>query len=490
MKKLFLIVFLLILISGCVQQEEQYQEEPTSERTVEVPQYQINPCSPHMKNLTQQADLIFHNGTVLTIDSNFSLTQAVAVKDKRILATDCNENILSLRGNETKVINLGGKALLPGFIDGHQHLIFSSLIEDRFDGVQDIALSNGYTSIAEMGVNPMEIEEMLQIEEDGLLRLRVNVFENYNLGHFDEEGKPAVMYHLDSWYLKNDPILDHDRMLRIPGVKIFADGAGLPERGCPALIEPYPETARSKTFYESCRSEYGDLYFSQDELNQIVAKVHDRGYRAAFHAMGDRAIDTVINAIEFALDGEPNELHRHQIQHNSLIGPDLLKRYAELDILAALRGYFKTCGLESYIDYYGPERYQWAANRYALVPLGVHVYLETDSGYINPMINLYGLVTRQYVNEDGSVCKPEPWVAKHQISIEEALRIMTIEPAYAVSQEDVLGTLEAGKFADIVILSENPLEVDPDEIKDIEVWMTMVGGKTEYCAEGHENLCP
>jgi len=201
--------------------------------------------------------------------------------------------------------------------------------------------------------------------------------------------------------------------------------------------------------------------------------------------MGDQAIENVINAIEFALDGEPNELYRHQIQHNSLIRPDLLKRYVALDILASVRGYIPECSLGGYRIHYGPERYKWAANRYALVALGVHVYLETDFTYgANSMLHLYGLVTQPWV------CSPEDRDAKHPISVEQALRIMTIEPAYAVFQEDVLGSLEAGKFADIIILSDNPLEVDPNDLKDIEVLMTMVGGKTEYCAPGHANLCP
>jgi len=103
---------------------------------------------------------------------------------------------------------------------------------------------------------------------------------------------------------------------------------------------------------------------------------------------------------------------------------------------------------------------------------------------------LWGLVTRQQLQADGTACQPAPWVAEHQISVEQALRMLTIEPAYAVSQENALGSLKAGKFADMVILSGNPTTVAPDALKDLQVLMTMVGGKMGYCAAGSEALCP
>lgn len=160
-----------------------------------------------------------------------------------------------------------------------------------------------------------------------------------------------------------------------------------------------------------------------------------------------------------------------------------------------MRGYFNTCDQDVY-------RYPWASNRYALPGLGVHAYLETDylwgfdpndntrSQVPNPLVQLYGLVTHQQIHPHGPVCEPDPWVAQHVISVEQALRMMTYEPAYAVSQEDVLGTLEPGKFADLIVLSQNPVTIDPDRLKDLEVWMTMVGGHVEYCKRGHEELCP
>ena len=103
---------------------------------------------------------------------------------------------------------------------------------------------------------------------------------------------------------------------------------------------------------------------------------------------------------------------------------------------------------------------------------------------------LWSLVTREQLLAGGATCEPHAWVAQNQITVEQALRMLTIEPAYAVSQENVLGSLVAGKFADIIILSDNPLTVDPDALKDLDVLMTMVGGKVENCQPGYEALCP
>ncbi|MEE8046468.1 MAG: amidohydrolase family protein, partial [Dehalococcoidia bacterium] len=80
------------------------------------------------------------------------------------------------------------------------------------------------------------------------------------------------------------------------------------------------------------------------------------------------------------------------------------------------------------------------------------------------------------------------WLAAEAIGVEEALRIMTINGAYLLFMEDQVGSLKAGKLADLIILSDNPLTIDPDSLKDLEVMMTMVGGKVEYCAE--RDLCP
>ena len=251
----------------------------------------------------------------------------------------------------------------------------------------------------------------------------------------------------------------------------FADGAGISPRGCPAMTMPYPSAATDPIFYDRCFSERGDLYLNQTELNQAVADLQERGFRVAFHTMGDRGIDAVLNAIENAQEGASNDLYRHQIQHNSFLRPDQVGRYAQLGILASVRGAWNACDQQEYVEGQ-PDYYTQWVTRFSLPERGIHAYAEGDFGWgadpydrtscrpIDPLMMLWGLVTRRQLQGDSTACQPEPWVAEHQITVEQALRMLTIEPAYAVSQENVLGSLKPGKYADLVILSGNPLEVD------------------------------
>lgn len=444
---------------------------------------------------------VFYNGQVVTMESDIALAEAIAIKGQKIIALGSNKEILALATSETRVINLEGMALLPGFVEGHTHILrFPHRREKTIDEAMALALSYGLTTVNEMAADKPFLDKLMEAEQQGRLRLRVNVYPEYNAGILDSNGKTITM---QVWFPGHGPILELEHRLRVPGIKIFVDGAFSPGRGCPALTAPYPADFQSTPSFKAiCLSERGDLYLPQEEVNKVVAAAQAAEFRVAFHAFGDRGIETALNALEQALKGESNERYRHQIHHNSLLRPDQLTRYANLKILASVRGYFNTCDQDSYQEGYGLERFEWAANRFALPGLGVHAFAEGDFGWttdpsdrtsprpINPLLTLYGLVTHKQLKSDGTSCDPKPWIARHKISVEQALRMLTIEPAYASSQENVIGSLKPGKFADLVVLSKNPLTVDPEQIKDIKVLVTMVNGRIEYCGPGHEALCP
>ena len=108
-----------------------------------------------------------------------------------------------------------------------------------------------------------------------------------------------------------------------------------------------------------------------------------------------------------------------------------------------------------------------------------------------PLLHLFSMVTPFEVEGDGlATCDTPAWLTQKTLTLQEALPMMTVEGAYALFREEEVGSLKPGKFADLIILSNNPLTVNPVAIRDIEVLMTMVGGRLEYCAPGHETLCP
>jgi predicted amidohydrolase YtcJ len=112
-------------------------------------------------------------------------------------------------------------------------------------------------------------------------------------------------------------------------------------------------------------------------------------------------------------------------------------------------------------------------------------------GPVSPILELHNMITRTEIDADGvSLCQPPDWLAATALTVEEALPLMTREAAYAIFREEEIGSLKPGKLADLIILSNNPLAVDPDAIKDITLSMTMVGGQVVYCAPGQETLCP
>jgi predicted amidohydrolase YtcJ len=212
---------------------------------------------------------------------------------------------------------------------------------------------------------------------------------------------------------------------------------------------------------------------------------------AAIHALGDRAVELAQNAIASALHGQPNA-NRHRIEHNTVIRPEQLSRYGEIGILPVVYALYPSCDPwwevpAAYRSWEWPWRALLDANP------GLPIAWHGDDPYSNrvrPLDELYSFLTRDDVNNEGEVCPAAEWQEAHRITAEEALPMMTVHAAYALFREDEVGSLEAGKYADLIILSDNPLAVTPQAMMEMEVWMTMVGGRTVFCMAGREELCP
>ncbi len=391
--------------------------------------------------------------------------------------------------------DLAGRTIMPGIVDGHSHYMASLFwigeTETIYDS-QNIALAFGYTTLNEKSVDHGELAWFQSAEQNGTLRLRVNAFLIYNFAWLEDNESVIV----GGWEGKVDqPVLDPSKKLRIPGFKVYLDGAS-GNRGFPAMSDPYTQEMIDLW---GIINPYGDLYFNQSELNSIVDSYHDKGFSIAVHAMGDRATETILNAIEYALNGTDNDYARHQIEHNSFIREDQIAKAITLNTIHSVRGYFPTYWQQDYADLYGSVWMERTVNRYSLPGEGLHSYLETDFGFlrgydeddwsrttnIRPFLHMWGLVTRKAIDENGTIHAPDPWVAEHTISVEQALKMMTIEGAYAVKQEDYIGSLEVGKYADLIVIDDDPLTTNPDNIKDINVLLTMIDGKIEFQWASH-----
>jgi predicted amidohydrolase YtcJ len=288
-------------------------------------------------------------------------------------------------------------------------------------------------------------------------------------------------------------MLDPTEMLRFPGIKVFGD-KGYMACGLGAMSVELPPKIVAK--YGG--GPYGDLILSVEEMAQVIAEHQVLGYQVIIHATGDKTVETALNAIGAALSGQPNTF-RHRIEHNDFVRPELLSRYGEIGVIPTMRGrsWAPVCSLNDNggVHWLGESVHPWFYLHRSLLDanpdLPVAWHSDGASTTKHPLRDLYFLVTRKEMREDGiTVCEPPDWFAAEAITVEEALRLMTINAAYALFMEEKVGSLKPGKFADLIILSDNPLTIDPDSLIDLEVLMTMVGGRVEYCAPGHEVLCP
>lgn len=418
--------------------------------------------------VSPQQHIIFHNGTILTMDETAPQSEAIEITGEKITAVGSNKRILALARAETMVVDLNGRTLMPGFVDAHTHLFndadqyFNMSVED----VQQLALANGITTIGDLYIDERFLKEMQAFAP--ALRMRTSLY----LVMTDNCGKV-----LGDWY-KEYPVTRHPgEMLRIGGVKLFADG-GTCER--PALS------------YELRPGEgLGDLFHTQEALNEMVLAAHTAGYQVAIHAIGDRAVEQAQNAIAYALDGQPNRL-RHRIDHNSVIRPELLSRYGEIGIIPVVFGLYPHCST------FGPppplayQAWEWPTRALLEMNPGLPVAWHGDDpffGRVRPLDDLYGLITRNDVDMDGNVCPAPDWHQAHTLTVADALPMMTINAAYALFRDEEVGSLEVGKYADLIVLPGNPLTAVPEALLEMDVLLTMVGGRVEYCTPDAADLC-
>ena len=411
--------------------------------------------------------IIFHNGIILTMEKDMPLAQAIAIQDEKIVAVGDNAFILALQTLETQVIDLNGRTLMPGFVDAHTHVLNDARSQDKsLDQAQMLALQNGITTLGDLYVDQSFLRDIQRFNAAGQLRVRTSLYLVYN-GPCGQQ--------IGTWYKNYPPTRAPGEMLRIGGVKIFTDGGSC---GQVALS------------FEHADQGQGDLWMTQDELNKAVAEAQAAGYQVAIHAIGDRAVEQAQNAIAFALDGQPNT-YRHRMEHVSVLRPEQVARFGELGIVPVLPGQYPSCTPfgPPLPEAYGKWEWPWAELRAKNPVLPIAWHSDYPFWSINPFVHLYGFVTRNDVYQHYT-CKPQDWLQDDVLTVEQALSIMAIESAYALFREMEVGSLRPGKYADLIVISENPLTVEAEQLRRLSVSATLVGGRFEYCAGSGRDLCP
>ena len=260
--------------------------------------------------------------------------------------------------------------------------------------------------------------------------------------------------------------------LRLGAVKIFVDGS-IQAFTC-AFDEPY--VTRDTRGMEG-------LQYSVDELNALVEEVHALGYQVAMHAQGDRGIRIAVDAIEQAMRKHPRPDPRHRIEHTLCPTLDDLKRMKELGIIPNFYVFHPWFWGDQHINnFIGAERAARMTPVKTALKLGLRPCAHSDCPVCtpndpvwpsNPLWGMACATTRK--TRSGIDNGPE-----ERISPEEALRMYTLNGAYASFEEDIKGSIEPGKLADLVVLGDDPLAVDTWEIRNIPVERTIIGGETVY----------
>jgi predicted amidohydrolase YtcJ len=253
-----------------------------------------------------------------------------------------------------------------------------------------------------------------------------------------------------------------DAMLKVGAVKFAADGSAS-ER-----------TMAMSTPYAGRPDDYGILTMTQEEIHEVVEEAHRSGWQVAIHANGDVTIDMVLNAYERVQREWPRPDARHRIEHCSLVNPALLQRIADGGFIPAPFYTYAHYHGEKWIEY-GEAKMEWMFAHRSFLDYGIMVAPASDHspGPYEPLMAIQSMVTRK--DYSGNV-----WGPSQRVTVDEALKICTMHGAYASFEENEKGSITAGKHADFVMLAEDPHDVDPDRIKEIQVVRTVVGGHTRH----------
>jgi predicted amidohydrolase YtcJ len=321
------------------------------------------------------------------------------------------------------------------------------------------AVKYGLTGIHVPSADHDEIKVTQELAEEGRLPIRITLLPKVELlDHILQLGIHSGL---------------GDEMLRIGAIKIFSDGS---------LIA---KTAAVKEPFEGEPNNLGLLNDKEVFTKQII-EANRAGMQIAVHAVGDRAIEEVLEAYEKALKDTPRRDHRHRIEHGSIVPMTLREKARRLGVVISTQPELVTRNGDGFEASLGEKRMRYTYPIKSLLEEGVVVSGSSDCPltYCNPLKGIWSAVSRESENS-GRVITPE-----EKVSIDQAIHMYTVNAAYVGFEENLKGTIEEGKLADFTVLSKDPYTVKTDDLTKILVEMTMVGGKVVYDRKIHRSISP
>jgi predicted amidohydrolase YtcJ len=318
---------------------------------------------------------------------------------------------------------------------------------------------HGYTSIAATGFFPFAsncLDEMDKICKSDSSPIRLIIY------HREDMMKPD--------YVPDSPGANNPCLI---GVKIWADGS--PYSATMATKDPYLETEMTlkQIVLRQCPC-YGELHFDTDDLCSRLLPYHQKGFQLAAHTQGERAIEQILDVYQKLLEQHPRGDHRYRLEHCGLITRSLMERAKQLGVtLSFFPDHILFWGSQLKKDILGPERGDRFMPMNSAKQVGLRWTVHSDSpcSPLGPFRVMKTCVTRK-TRGTNEVIGPE-----ERVSVDDIIRAYTIEAAWQVFHDKFLGSLEVGKIADLLVISENPRKMEADRLDTIQVCSVYKAGK-------------
>ena len=319
------------------------------------------------------------------------------------------------------------------------------------------AVEHGLTGVHDAGVSLAELKRYQRLADRGQMPLRITAMADGNSDALESLCRNGLYRHASG-------------RLQMRTVKLYADGA-LGSRGA-AMLKDYSDD----------HGNLGLMVMSPEQIATAVAKAKGCNVQVATHAIGDRGNHEVLEAYAKALGGDATAKdHRWRIEHAQVLAPKDLPRLAQMHVIASMQPTHATSDMPWAEDRVGPQRivgaYAWRQLRDSGARLALGSDFPVES--VDPRFGLYAAVTRT----DAQGLPAGGWFPQEKLTSFEALRGFTLDAAYAGFAEAEVGSLEIGKRADFVVLTEDPLAIEPAKLRNLTVKATYVDGDPVYSAK-------